>query len=49
MGYKDPDDISRPLNLLERKGVKFIVKEIIPLQNKVVLEKVGEIFYDYLI
>ena len=52
MGYKDPDDIRRPLNLLERKGVKFIndnVKEIIPSQNKVVLEKTGEISYDYLI
>jgi sulfide:quinone oxidoreductase len=33
MGYKDPNDIRRPLNLLERKGVKFIndnVKEILP-------------------
>ena len=52
MGYKDPDDIRRPLNLLERKGVKFIndnVKEIIPSQNKVALEKAGEISYDYLI
>ena len=51
MGYKDPDDIRRPLNLFERKGVKFIndnVKEIIPSQNKVLLEKAGEISYDYL-
>jgi glutathione synthase/RimK-type ligase-like ATP-grasp enzyme len=42
MGYKDPDDIRRPLNLFERKGVKFIndnVKEIIPSQNKLYLKK----------
>ncbi len=52
LGYKEPDDIRRPLNLLERKGIKFIndnVKEILPSQNKVILENTGEVSYDYLI
>ncbi len=52
LGFKEPDEIRRPLNLLERRGVKFIndeVVEILPSQNKVSLKNAGDIEYDYLI
>lgn len=50
-GQREPDDIRRPLRLLERKGVKIVVDEVkaIRPENHVVNTNSGEIPYDYLI
>ncbi len=50
-GQREPDDIRRPLRLLERKGVKIVVDEVkaIRPENHVVNTNTGELPYDYLI
>lgn len=52
LGFKEPDDIRRPLNLIEKRGVRYIndtVVEIIPSKNLVKTSKNGDLNYDYLI
>ncbi len=50
-GQREPDDIRRPLKLLERKGVKVLVEEVksIKPEEHVVQTSSGNIHYDYLI
>ena len=38
MGYKEPEEVRRPLKNLEKKGIKFVqgeVEEIIPAERRV--------------
>lgn len=50
-GQREPDDIRRPLKLLERKGVKVIVDEVklIKPEDHMVITGSGKFVYDYLI
>ena len=50
-GNREEEDVSRPLSLLEKRGIRFLqeeVKELKPKENKVVTDK-GEHEYDYLV
>ncbi len=50
-GTREVDDISRPLQLLEKRGIKVVVDEVTkidPANNKVIT-KGGEYTYDYLV
>ncbi len=51
LNFKEPDDIRRPLKLLEKKGVRFVndeITQILPSKKKV-KTKNGEYDYDFLI
>ncbi|MCS7244747.1 MAG: FAD-dependent oxidoreductase [candidate division WOR-3 bacterium] len=51
LGYKEPDDIRRPLSLLSKKNVNFINDEIVEIQpskNKVITKN-SEYEYDFCI
>ncbi len=50
-GTREPEDIMRPLSLLERKGIKVVVDEVkrIDAENNSVELANGKLDYDYLI
>lgn len=50
-GQREPDDIRRPLRLLERKGIKVVVDEVkaIKAEEHTVVTGSGKFEYDYLI
>ncbi len=51
MGYREPDQISAPLSLVERRGVRFVKAEVrgIDAGNRFVETSAGRISYDYLV
>jgi len=51
MGYREPEQISAPLSLLERKGVKYVKAEVRGINpgERVVETDKGRLGYDYLI
>ena len=51
-GHREPGDIKRPLRLLERKGVRFVNREVSSIDPDKSLVRLGggeELQYDYLI
>ena len=51
MGYREPEQVTAPLSLIEKRGVKFVnaeVKSIDP-SNRVVKTSAGDLSYDYLV
>jgi sulfide:quinone oxidoreductase len=50
-GYRDLDDLTAPLSLLERKGVKFVQAEVTKIDpaNRAVETSKGKLEYDYLV
>jgi Uncharacterized NAD(FAD)-dependent dehydrogenases len=51
MGYREPNQVSAPLSLIERKGVKFVNAEVkkIDVKNRYVETSAKRLEYDYLI
>jgi len=51
MGYREPHQISAPLQLVERRGVRFVKAEVLGIDasNRSVLTTAGKIEYDYLL
>ncbi len=52
LGFKEPDDVRRPLKLLERKSIRFLNDEVVsiePENDKVILKDHGKLTYDYLV
>ncbi len=51
IGYREPNQVSAPLNLLERRGVEFVKAEVTAIDpaNRVVKTTAGNMNYDYLI
>ncbi len=50
-GYKEPDDVRRPLKRLERKGIRVIQDEVVAIHpdRKEVELKGGKVGYDFLV
>ncbi len=51
LGYRDPDEIRRPLSLLEKKGIKYVnaVIEAIDPNKQIVKTSEGIFEYDFLV
>ncbi|MCF6191810.1 MAG: FAD-dependent oxidoreductase [Candidatus Hydrothermae bacterium] len=52
LGFKEPEEVRRPLHNLEKKGVRFLqdeVEAILPEDKQVRLKENGTLAYDYLV
>ncbi|HJX24233.1 MAG TPA: FAD/NAD(P)-binding oxidoreductase, partial [Candidatus Bathyarchaeia archaeon] len=51
MGWREPRQITRDLNLLSRKGIKYINNEVLKIDpaNRLVKTKTGDLAYDFLV